>query len=80
MLQTAGDALNFNPHLHGLLSDNIFAPNGAHMSLPEIDGGSITERFCVLVLRALCKLELISADVMSQILSQEHSGFSVWIG
>jgi hypothetical protein len=41
---------------------------------------AITERFCELVLSAFCKRELISDDVMSQILSQEHSGFSVWVG
>ena len=79
-LQTAGDALNFNPHLHGLLSNVLFAADGSRISLPEISTSTITERFCELVLSKFCKLELISDDVMSQILSQEHSGFSVWVG
>lgn len=79
-LQTAGDALNFNPHLHGLLSSVLFAADGSRLSLPEINSGTISERFCELVLSRFCKLELISDEVMSQILSQEHSGFSVWLG
>jgi len=79
-LQTAGDALNFNPHLHGLLSNTLFAADGTRSELPDINTAAITERFCELVLSAFCKKELISDDVMSQILSQEHSGFSVWVG
>lgn len=79
-LQTAGDTLNFNPHLHGLLSDVLFAADGSRISLPAISVTTIMERFCELVLAKFCKLELISDEVMSQILSQEHSGFSVWIG
>jgi hypothetical protein len=79
-LQTAGDALNFNPHLHGLLSNVLFAADGSGIILPTISTTAITERFCELVLSRFSKLELISDDVMSQILSQEHSGFSVWIG
>ena len=79
-LQTAGDALNFNPHLHGLLSNVLFAADGSRISLPEISITTITERFCELVLSKFSKLELISDEVMRQILSQEHSGFSVWIG
>ena len=79
-LQTAGDALNFNPHLHGLLSDVLFSTDGSRISLPEINCSAITARFCELVLSAFCKRELISDEVMSQILSQEHSGFSVWLG
>ena len=79
-LQTAGDALNFNPHLHGLLSNVLFAADGSRISLPEINRSALTERFCELVLSKFCKLELISDEVMSQILFQEHSGFAVWVG
>ena len=48
--------------------------------MPEINRSALTERFCELVLSKFCKLELISDEVMSQILFQEHSGFAVWVG
>ena len=58
----------------------LFAADDSRISSPEISTTTITERFCERVLAKFCQLELISDDVMSQILSQEHSGFTVWIG
>ena len=40
----------------------------------------IQKRFSELVLTDLSKQELIDDGVMSQVLSQEHSGFSFWCG
>jgi hypothetical protein len=33
-LQTAGEALNFHPHLHGALADGIFYPTARFSALP----------------------------------------------
>jgi len=71
-LQTAGEALNWHPHLHGVITDNH--------QLCEEELEAVTKRFAELVLLGLAKEELITEDVMEQILSQEHSGFSVWVG
>ena len=79
-LQTAGKSLNFNPHLHGLVSDGMFAVDGARSPLPALDLELLTREFGERVLGELAKRELIDDQVMSQILSQEHSGFSVWLG
>ena len=79
-LQTAGDKLNWNPHLHGLLSDRLFGEGGRVQVLRAIDLERITRTFAEKVLGAFAVRELISDEVMSQILSQEHSGFSVWVG
>lgn len=79
-LQTAGEALNWNPHLHGMLADGTFSPGGTFTAFSEINLKDIEDRFAELVLSSFAKLELITDDVMSQVLSQEHSGFSVWAG
>lgn len=79
-LQTAGEALNWNPHLHGMIADGVLAADGTFNQFSEIDLRAIQDRFTELVLGAFAKRELITDEVMSQILSQEHSGFSVWVG
>jgi hypothetical protein len=79
-LQTAGEALNWNPHLHGMLADGVFSDDGTFTQFSEINLKAIEERFAELVLGAFAKQELITDDVMSQILSQTYTGFSVWIG
>ena len=79
-LQTAGEALNWNPHLHGMLADGVFGSDGSFTQFSEINLQAIEDRFAELVLGAFAKQELITDDVMSQILSQEHTGFSVWLG
>jgi len=79
-LQTAGEALNFNPHLHGALADGVFLTNGTFKPFTEINLKLIQDSFQNLVLAALHQRELIDDNVVEQILSQEHSGFSVWVG
>ena len=79
-LQTAGESLNWNPHLHGFVTDVCWGDDNQPLSISEIDTATIEFRFAELVLTALCKHELIDDAVMSQILSQQHSGFSFWLG
>lgn len=55
-------------------------PDGSFVRFKEIELGEITRKFSELALSALCKEELLTDEAMSQILSQEHSGFSVWFG
>ncbi|WKZ58013.1 MAG: transposase [Bdellovibrionota bacterium] len=79
-LQTAGEALNFNPHLHGLLADGIFDAAGNFTPYTAIDTERIAEHFMDGVLAELISRGLITDDVPAQILSQEHSGFGAWVG
>lgn len=79
-LQTAGEALNFNPHLHGMLADGVFALDGSFQPFADIDLATIQQSFENHVLAAFAKQELITDEVMAQVLSQEHTGFSVWLG
>ena len=79
-LQTAGEALNWNPHLHGMLADGVFLEDGTLKPFDEIPLGAIQDRFAELILAEFAKRELITDDVMSQVLSKKHTGFSVWMG
>jgi len=79
-LQTAGEALNWNPHLHGILADGTFLPDGNFNTFREINVAAIQNRFTELVLSAFTMKELITDELMNQLLSQEYTGFSVWVG
>jgi hypothetical protein len=79
-LQTAGEALNFNPHLHGLLTDGTFDAAGNFAPFADIDTERITEHFRDRVLAELVSRGLVTDEVPAQILSQEHSGFGAWVG
>ena len=74
-VQTNGQFLNFNPHLHGFLASGSFDPCGTFQPLPALDTDKLAELFAYYVLRRLLKLGLISQEVAEQILSQRHTGF-----
>jgi hypothetical protein len=79
-VQTAGEALNFNPHLHGLLAAGTFDETGVFTPLAAIDTELMAEHFRDRVLSELVSRGLITDEVPAQILSQEHSGFGAWVG
>ncbi len=79
-LQTAGEALNFHPHLHGCLANGVFSPDGTFTEFSRIDEQKLIQRFGERVLATLHLKELISDNDVAQILSQDHTGFSVWLG
>jgi hypothetical protein len=78
-VQTAGEALNYHPHLHGLLADGYWK-DGVFTSFGEVDLKAIEEAFAERVLAHLHKQELITDDDVAQILSQDYTGFGVWMG
>ncbi len=78
-LQTAGEALNYHPHLHGLLAYGYWE-DGVFTSFSEVDLKAIEKAFAERVLAQLHKQELISDDDVAQILSHDHTGFRVWLG
>ncbi len=75
-MQTAGEALNHHPHIHGLLADGYWK-DGVFTRFAEVDLKAIEEAFAERVLAQLHKLELITDDDVAQILSQDHTGFGV---
>jgi hypothetical protein len=44
-VQSFGDLVNFNPHLHVLAADGVFLPDGAFVGLPPVPEGLLAEGF-----------------------------------
>ena len=68
----------FHPHLHGILADGYWKGD-VFTRFPEIDIGALNQAFAERILALLHKQELITDDVVAQVLSQDHTGFSVWM-
>jgi len=80
VLQTSGEALRFNPHLHSLVTDGAFTKDGTFHKLPYFSNEKFTAVFAVKVLSLMRRAGLIDTDRIELINTWEHSGFSVWAG
>jgi hypothetical protein len=82
-LQTHGSRANWHPHLHLLVTDGGFRPDGTFVSWPAHDTARLTEAFRRAVLRLFVRLELFDADQAAGMLTWPHSGFhvhtAVWV-
>lgn len=76
-VQTFGDLVTFNPHIHVLCADGIFKDNGVFRVLPPPPAELLVEQFRLAVLNFLYKEGLIAEDFKQRLLSWAHSGFSV---
>lgn len=77
-LHTAGDLLNFHPHVHSLCLDGVMSADGVFRQLSGINQVKLQQRFADNVFASLLKAELITADVVENMKSWEHSGFNVF--
>ncbi len=76
-LQTAGELLNFHPHVHVLVTDGGFGPAGTFRPLSCFHSQHVERLFRAEVLRMLLDKELINEAIVDNLLSWRHSGFSV---
>jgi hypothetical protein len=77
-LQTFGAyAANFHPHVHALVTDGAFAPDGTFHELPGLDPRLLEELFRRLVLQRLHAAGRLSEEFRDNLLSWRRSGFSV---
>ena len=60
-LQTHGSRANWHPHLHLLVTDGGFRPDGTFVSWPVHDTARLTEAFRRAVLRLFVRLALFIA-------------------
>lgn len=79
VFQSAGESLNFNPHLHGIIIGGVFDGHGSFHEIWFMNTEKLSSLFMHKVLSKLKRLGLIDDGVILQILSQEHSGFSAWL-
>ena len=71
-----GEPLNFHPHVHVLVTDGGFRPDGAFRPLVWFDFQQVERLFRAEVLRILLSRNLITEQVVTNLLSWRHSGFS----
>lgn len=79
-VQTYGDFLNFNPHLHAIVSDGCFLKDGSLQTAPIFMLEDLEEAFQYEVLKMLKKEGKINDAIIENMLSWHHSGFNVYIG
>jgi len=75
-VQTFGDLVNFNPHLHVLAADGVFLPSGRFVALPRVSGNVLAAGFRRAVLDFLVKREALSKELSARMLAWRHGGFS----
>ena len=82
-LQTHGSRANWHPHLHLLVTDGGFRPDGTFVSWPAHDTARLTEAFRRAVLRLFVRLELFDEEQAAGMLTWPHAGFhvhtAVWV-
>lgn len=76
-MQTFGDLVTFNPHIHVLVADGVFLPSGTFRVLPPLPEAALCEALRRKVLNFLCAEGALAADLARRMLNWRHSGFSV---
>ena len=75
-VQTFGDLVNFNPHIHVLAADGAFDADGGFSVLPPIPRKVLEPWFRKKVLALLRSEGLVSAALAEKMLAWRHTGFS----
>jgi hypothetical protein len=80
-IQTFGSyAANFHPHVHALVTDGVYLPDGSFERVWHWDQHALTELFRRMVLAALRREQRLSEEAHVKLLSWKHAGFSVHVG
>ena len=76
-IQTHGELLHWHPHLHVLLTCGAFTPTGDFVELPELDVNRLEVAWKEAVFALYLAEDKIEPEVVENMRSWEHSGFSV---
>ncbi len=79
-LHTAGDLLNFHPHIHSLGLHGALDPDGQFHRLDSVDMEYLTRQFSEYVFEALLEADLLEPETVAAMKRWEHSGFHVFVG
>ena len=74
---THGELLHWHPHLHVLLTCGAFTPEGDFVELPELDLDQLEVAWQEAVFALYLADEKIELEVVENMRSWQHSGFSV---
>ena len=76
-VQTFGDLVNYNPHIHVLAADGVFDADSGFTVLPPVPRKVLELWFRKEVLALLRREELVSDLLAERMLAWRHTGFSV---
>jgi hypothetical protein len=76
-IQTHGELLHWHPHLHTLLTCGAFTAEGEFLEVPELDIERLREAWRDAVFELYLAEEKITPEVVENMQSWPHSGFSV---
>ena len=76
-IHTFGELVHWHPHLHALLTDGAFAPDGTFIALPELDDEPFEKLWQKKVFDLLLTRGKIDQSLVTQMLGWKHSGFGV---
>jgi hypothetical protein len=79
-VQTFGEFLNFNPHLHIVATDRCFYGERDFMKSISPNAADLEAAFIVEVFKLLKKENKISQIVIINMSNWQHSGFNVYCG
>ncbi len=74
-LQTAGELLNWHPHIHTLVTCGAFTEDSTFLEIPEFDEDRMLELWENCIFKLLIKEGLITDEVEEQMHSWDHTGF-----
>ncbi len=77
VIQTFGSSLNWNPHIHTIVTRGVFLGDGSWQPIPYLDTHKAELLFRHKLLRLLRDRELISQQRIDLLLSWRHSGFQI---
>ena len=76
-IQTFGDLIYFHPHIHALVSEGVFLPDDTFLPLPKLASEPFLKLWEQEVFGLLLAAGKITEEVVQNIGSWKHSGFSV---
>jgi len=79
-IQTFGDFLGFNPHLHVLCSDGCFYGDGMFQVTPRSDTKPLEKILRHMVFKMLLSKGKITEDLIDMFMKWHHSGFNFFCG
>jgi hypothetical protein len=76
-IQTHGELLHWHPHIHTLVTCGAFTAEGEFLKVPELDMGRLETAWQEAVFALYLAEEKIEPEVVENMRSWPHSGFSV---
>lgn len=80
-IESAGEYLGANPHIHAIVADGLFLADGTFKPMPKYDEGAhiyLLSLWKKAVAKFVLEHEFITPEMMSKILGWRNTGFSIF--